>query len=96
MRARLLASYSRKIAAVVRPAARDYTSLQVGKKAMVALRYRTSSAALLHNHGNGSTHVRHFSGTDSKKFIQGLTTNDINALNADNPAVYAAILSPKV
>jgi folate-binding Fe-S cluster repair protein YgfZ len=36
------------------------------------------------------------SGVDSRKFIQGLTTNDMNALRPDNPVVFAAILSPKV
>lgn len=61
---------------------------------MLTLRWLRRRGVRCECMGNG--HVGACSGADSRKFIQGLTTNDMNALGPDNPVMFAAILSPKV
>lgn len=35
-------------------------------------------------------------GKDTKKFLQGLITNDINSLTKENSVIVSALLNPKV
>jgi folate-binding Fe-S cluster repair protein YgfZ len=39
--------------------------------------------------------VLRLAGKDTRKFLQGLTTNDVDCIRAPNDAQYAAFLNPK-